>query len=185
MSLRPARFILAASLLAAAVCAVDADAQQPPKAPPNAAQAASGNAPAKTTPQAAPRQAAPAGGGLVVFIDPDTGQIRQPDAAEIGTLSDPSSDTTAPGNLGAADSPAMSRRPVAKPPIMIHGPGNSIGFKLGDDSHSYMVVTRTPDGKLAEDCVTGDTAAAALVSKGVTPKTPPAPKKPKEVWDDK
>jgi hypothetical protein len=186
MLLRPARFMLAVSLLAAAVCAVDADAQhaqQPPKAPATAAPAASGKEPAKTTPQAAPQQAAPAG-GVVVFIDPDTGQIRQPDAAEIGTLSDPLIGTTAPANASGADSPAMLRRPVAKPPIMVHGPGNSVGVKLGDDSLSYMVVTKTPDGKLAEDCVTGDTAAGALVSKGVTPKTA-APKKAKEVLDDK
>ena len=30
--------------------------------------------------------AAPAAGGLVVFVDPVTGKIRQPDAAEIGRL---------------------------------------------------------------------------------------------------
>ena len=41
-------------------------------------------------------------------------------------------------------------------PIMFHGPGGSVGVRLGDDSLSYMVVTKTPDGKLAEDCVTGD-----------------------------
>jgi hypothetical protein len=48
-----------------------------------------------------------------------------------------------------------------------------------------MVVTKTPDGKLVEDCVTGDKAAAALVSKGATPKTTAAPKSAKEALDDK
>jgi hypothetical protein len=179
MSLRPARNILGVALLAAAVCAVEADAQQPSKAPANAAQAASGQEPAKTTPQADPQQPAPAG-GLVVFIDPVTGKIRQPDAAEIGTLSG----TPAPGSAGGANAPAVARRPVARP-IEFRGPANSVGVKLGEDSLSYMVVTRTPDGKLAEDCVTGGQAAAALVTKGVTPKTTAAPEKAKAVLDDK
>ena len=179
MSLHRARNIVTLTLLAAAVCAVNADAQQPPKAPPNAAQAASGKEPAKTAPQADTQQAAPAG-GLVVFIDPATGKIRQPDAAEIGTLSG----TPAPANAGGANAPAVARRPAARP-VEFRGPGNSVGIKLGEEFDSYMVVTRTPDGKLAEACVTGDKAATDLVSKGVTPKTTAAPKKAKEVLDDK
>ena len=177
MSLRPTRIIFAVALLAAAVCAVEADAQQPPKAPANAAQAASVKEPAKTSPQAAPEQPA-AAGGLVVFIDPDTGKIRQPDAAEIGTLSG----TPAPANAGGANAPAMARQPVTRP-VEFRGVGNIRGIKLGEDSLSYMVVTKTPDGKLAEACVTGDKAAADLVSKGVTPKT--TTKKSKKVLDDK
>jgi hypothetical protein len=173
MSLRPIRNILAIALLAAAVCAVEADAQQPPKAPANAAQTA------KTTPQAAPQQPA-AAGGVMVFIDPATGKIRQPDAAEIGTLSG----TSAPANASGGIAPAIARRPLARP-VEFRGPGNSVGLKLGEDSLSYMVVTKTPDGKLVEDCVTGDQAAAAMVSKGVTPKPAAAPKKAKEVLDDK
>ena len=176
MSLRPTRIIFAVALLAAAVCAVEADAQQPPKAPANAAQAASVKEPAKTSPQAAPEQPA-AAGGLVVFIDPDTGKIRQPDAAEIGTLSG----TPAPANAGGANAP-MARQPVTRP-VEFRGVGNIRGIKLGEDSLSYMEVTKTPDGKLAEACVTGDKAAADLVSKGVTPKT--TTKKSKEVLDDK
>ena len=55
---------------------------------------------------------------------------------------------------------------------------------LGDDFFSYMVVTRTPDGKLADDCVTGDKAAAACCLKASRPSTP-APKKNAGVLDDK
>ena len=68
---------------------------------------------------------------------------------------------------------------------MISGPGGAVGVMLGDDSLSYMVVTKTPGGKLADDCVTGDKSAAAVLSKGVTPKTTPAPKKNAGVLDDK
>lgn len=170
MSLRPVRNILAVTLLATAVCAVQADAQQPAKTPAHADQAPSGKAPAKTTPQAAPQQTAPAG-GMVVFVDPVTGKIRQPDASEIGALTGTPAATNQINTLAA--------------PTMINGPGGTVGFKLGDDSLSYMVVTRTPDGKLAEDCVTGDKVAAALVSKGVTPKPTTAPKKTAGVLDDK
>ena len=170
MSLRPARNILAVTLLATAVCAVQGDAQQPAKTPAQTDQAPSGKTPAKTTPQAAPQNTAPAG-GLVVFVDPVTGKIRQPDAAEIGALT---------GTPAAA-----STNQTLVAPTSFAGPGGSVGMKLGDDSLSYMVVTRTADGKLAEDCVTGDKAAAALVSKGVTPKTPVAPKKPVGVLDEK
>jgi hypothetical protein len=170
MSLRKTRNTLAVTLLAAAVCAVQANAQQSPKAPENAAQAPSGKAPAvKTTTQPAPAA------GMVVFIDPATGKIRQPDAAEIGALTGASS--SAPTTFQSTLAPAE--------PTMISGPGGAVGVRLGDDSLSYMVVSRTPEGKLAEDCVTGEKAAAAVPSKGVTPKLPAAPKKNVGVLDDK
>ena len=111
--LRRASNSLAVTLLAAAVCAVPASAQQSPKAQANPAQAPPGKVPAvKTTPpatpqQAAPQQAAPAA-GMVVFVDPVTGQIRQPDAAEIGTL-------TGAGN-GNARTTLQSAPAPAHPP---------------------------------------------------------------------
>jgi hypothetical protein len=173
MSLR-ARNIFTVALLAASVCAASADAQQPSKAADKPAQAPSAKQPEKSTPRADTQQPA-AAGGLVVFIDPATGQIRQPDAAEIGALSGSGS---APANAAGANAPAMARRPVERP-VEFRGVGNIRGIKLGEDSQSYSVVTRTPDGKLVGDCVTGDKAAAELVSKGV------APKKATEVLDEK
>jgi hypothetical protein len=111
---------------------------------------------------------------MVVFVDPVTGQIRQPDAAEIGALT----------GVGSSNARTALTAPTPAP-NMISGPGGAVGVRLGDDSLSYMVVTRTPDGKLAEDCVTGEKAASAVVSKGVTPKTTAAPKKNAGVLDDK
>ena len=167
-SLCSASNVLAVALLAGAVCAVDLNAQQSASSPANAAQPSSGKVPAKT----APKQSEPAA-GMVVFIDPATGKIRQPDAAEIGTLT--------------GTSPRIVVNSVAPPaePVMFNGPGGAVGVKLGDDSLSYMVVTKTPDAKLAEDCVTGDKAAAALLSKRATPKTTSAPKKAAGVLDEK
>lgn len=171
--LRPANNALAAALLAATVYAVQANAQQPTKAPANASQASSGQVPvAKPPAQVAPGQTA-AAGGVVVFIDPETGKMRQPDAAEIGALT------------GASTKSARATIQSTAEPTPIQGPGSTLLVKLGDDSLNYMVVTKTPDGKLAENCVTGDQAAAALLSKGVMPKTTAAPKKNVGVLDDK
>ena len=176
VSLRQASNTLAATLLAAAVCAVQASAQQPAKVQANPAQAPSSKAPAvRSTTQAAPQQAAPAA-GMVVFVDPVTGKIRQPDAAEIGDL-------TGAGSSNARTGVQSIVAPTQ--PTMISGPGGAVGVRLGDDSLSYTVVTRTPDGKLVEDCVTGEKAASALVSKGLTPKNTAAPKKNAGVPDDK
>jgi hypothetical protein len=176
MQLHIGRTRLAIAMLAATVGAVAANAQPAPQTPANVAKAASTKDSDKATPKAAP---APPAGGMVVFIDPATGQIRQPEAAEIGTLSPPPQN----GVINAAPSAAQQRMPDVHREF--RGAGGMIGVKLGDDSLSYMVVSKTPDGKLAEDCVTGGEAAAAAVSKGVTPKTPAAPAKPKVVLDDK
>ena len=91
-------------------------------------------------------------GGIVVFIDPVTGQIRQPDPSEIGALVTP----TAPA-------------PKAPEPALIQGPGGAVGARLGGDAMTYMVVTTTPDGKLDMDCVTGEKAAAARVAAPAAP----------------
>jgi hypothetical protein len=176
MQLHIGRTRLAIAMLAAAVGSVAANAQSAPQAPANTPKTAESKDSEKATPKAAP--ASPAG-GLVVFIDPVTGQIRQPEAAEIGTLSAPPQ----AGVINAAPSAAQQHTPVVHREF--RGAGGVIGVKLGDESLSYMVVSKTPDGKLAEDCVTGGEAAAVAVSKGVTPKTPVAPAKPKVVLDDK
>lgn len=97
-------------------------------------------------------QKAPPGKGLVVFIDPITGQIRQPDAAEIGSLVSP------PGAPGAA-APAAE-----KPLVMKYGPGEAVGVVLDERFESFMVVTKTPDGKLAMSCVEGKQKADAAVA---------------------
>jgi hypothetical protein len=141
--------IISALLVLSSVAAVYAvAADQPPasKDSKNAVQAEPAKEPDK---KPVPAQASPA--GVVVFIDPATGKIRQPDASEIGGLT----------------APAGSVMPKApEPPTLIQGPGGAVGARLGEDSLTYMVVTKVPDGKLAMDCVTGDKAATARVTSG-------------------
>lgn len=138
----------------------------------SAASAALAQEPAKKPAQEAPQLATPAG-GVVVFIDPATGKIRQPDASEIGGLTTPAGPvgSRTPATISQGQDPAAPRTPAT----LLQGPGGAVGIKLGEDSLTYMVVTKAPDGQLAMDCVTGDKAAAARV----TPGTHPASQTPK------
>ena len=121
-------------------------------------------APPPSDPKKAPgteKKAAPAPGepgapaasaaGLVVFIDPVTGKIRQPDAAEIGRLVSP---------------PTAVTSPVDEPLVMKIGPGGAVGVVLDSRFESFMVVTKTSAGTLAMDCVTGGRKADEIVSVG-------------------
>jgi len=114
---------------------------------------------------------ASAAGGLVVFIDPVTGKIRQPDAAEIGRLV----------SLPSASGPAAPL--VEEPLVMKVGPGGAVGVVLDSRFESFMVVTKAPGGKLAMDCVAGGKRADEAVA-AVTPPVKTA-RKPdgKEVPD--
>lgn len=117
---------------------------------------------AKTTEKKTAGKAVQKGGGgsgAVVFIDPATGQIRQPSPAEIGSLA------------GQARSTAGT--PSA--PAAVQGPGGAVGVTLGEDFMSYTVVTKTPDGKLATECVTGGKQAEARVHSGAASKDTKSP----------
>jgi hypothetical protein len=159
---RPLFSLLRTISVFAVAAALAFGADQPPapqdskKAVPSTGKEAAGK---PASPQSAPatsQQAAPAG-GIVVFVDPSTGKIRQPDASEIGGL------------VTSTAGPA----PKAPEPNLMQGPGGAVGARLGAETLTYMVVTTTPDGKLAMDCVTGEKAAAARV-------TAPQASQPKE-----
>jgi hypothetical protein len=91
--------------------------------------------------------------GVLVFIDPETHQIRQPSPEEIQNLTK----ETYNSNTRSATAQASSA------PQVSHGPGNAVGVQLDETSMSYMVATKKPDGKVALDCLTGNKAAAAKV----------------------
>jgi hypothetical protein len=112
---------------------------------------AQGAPPAETKAVAVREGPAAPAKGLVVFIDPVTGKIRQPDPAEIGGLVAP---------------PAAVTRPVEAPLVMKFGPGGAVGVVLDSRFESFMVVTKKPDGKLAMDCVTGEQKAHEAISAG-------------------
>ena len=97
---------------------------------------------------ATPQKPTAPAGGVVVFIDPATGQVRQPDASEIKGL------------VPAPTVPAKAPSPLT----LIQGPGGAVGVILGDEALTYMVATIAPEGKVAMDCVTGDPAAGARLA---------------------
>jgi len=84
----------------------------------------------------------PASAGATVFVDPATGQIRQPEASEIGALA--AQGTTAP--------------PTA--PVVIQGPGGAVGIKLTDDFLNYVTIHKDSDGRLVVTETSGAKTAA-------------------------
>jgi hypothetical protein len=96
----------------------------------------------------------PVAGGLVVFIDPVTGKIRQPDAAEIGRL------------LAVK----RAKEPLVSAPLLMKtGPGGAVGVVLDSRYENFMVVTKKPDGGLAMECVTGGQRADEVIAAGRKP----------------
>lgn len=158
--------MLALAVATGAVHATEADQSPAPKDSKSEAQAAPGREPESKAPQAAPAPGANAA-GVMVFIDPVTGRIVQPNEAQMGRL--------APSRQQAG--------PKAKAPVVtIQGPGGAVGMMLGPESLSYSIATRTADGKIALDCVTGDQAAERIVAgeSGSTRETPKSKAPPDE-----
>jgi hypothetical protein len=105
-------------------------------------------------PAASPSQS----NGVMVFIDPETHQIRPGTPEEIRALGAPAASTlktAAPAPGGTAE--------VAEPKITIR-PDGSTSVRLDESSMSYSVATKKPDGSLTYQCVTGSEQAKAAVS---------------------
>jgi hypothetical protein len=81
--------------------------------------------------------------GMVVVRDQQTGELRAPNAAEAAALL---------GKQGL-------QRQAAQQRVESVGPGGSRKVQLGKSALVYTVVTRDGDGKLAEQCVSGEQAA--------------------------
>ncbi len=119
--------------------------------------------------KAADTPKSPARGGVLVFIDPSTGKIVQPNESDIHRL------------FGTQDEP---RPAVSSQELYIQGPGSAVGVRLDPSSFSYAMATRTPDGKIALDCVTGERAANSRVSEGAHGDSAMKPK-PSPTSDEK
>lgn len=157
IGIAPAIFFVSALSMAAQTATTQTSSEKKGKEP--AARKSAAN---PGTPQPSPAQA-----GLVVVKDADTGQLRQATAEEIGALSN------------AASAPAATSATVA-PASVVNLPNGMSSIMLGADTMSYSVVTKTADGKLVQDCVTGEAAAKAALANGVQ-----LPARKKEVLDVK
>lgn len=94
-------------------------------------------------------------GGVMVFIDPLTGKIRQPEPGEVEQLLQ-------------QRALALPQSSLTSPSSTFNVPGGGVGLMLDDSFDSYMVVTRKPDGSLLMDCLPDGKAAAEAVTKGLS-----------------
>lgn len=85
--------------------------------------------------------------GVQAHVDPATGQLRQPSAAEVKAFAD-------------AVRKAFATRVAASSQITHHADG-STSATLGPESLNIWVVTKGADGSLRQVCVEGANAAAA------------------------
>ena len=102
-----------------------------------------GNPGAQKTQEGAGQQ-----GGVVVFVDPITRQIRQATPNDIGTLS---------------PAPAAQAATTVQPAI-IQGFGGAVGVVLGPEFQMHVVATKTADGKVQIEEVSGQKTGEARVS---------------------
>lgn len=93
--------------------------------------------------------------GMVVVRDPQTGQMRAPTAAEMKALAPP---------------PMVGlRAQVPLSSLVKTNPNGSRTLRLGERGLVYSVVSRAPDGTLAQHCVQGaDAADKALAEPAAT-----------------
>lgn len=96
--------------------------------------------------------------GVMVFIDPLTGKTRQPEAGEVEQLLQQRASTLPQSSLASPTSQAST----------FSVPGGGVGLMLDDSFHSYMVVTRKPDGTVLMDCLPDGKAAADAVTNGLS-----------------
>lgn len=94
--------------------------------------------------------------GMVVVRDPQTGELRAPNAAESAALH--------------SKSTLQRQAPSAR--VQSIGPGGGRKVQLGRSALVYNVVTRDADGKLTEQCVNGEPAAQAALAHPTPAKEP-------------
>lgn len=85
--------------------------------------------------------------GVQVHVDPATGQVRQPSAAEVKALADAVR--------------VLFGRSAQGVQVTEHADG-SLSARMGPESLNVWVATVGPDGSLRQTCVEGANAAGAL-----------------------
>lgn len=101
----------------------------------------------------APHARAAGQDGMVVVRDAQTGQLRAPTADEMTALTQ-----TRSGAIKAQ--PPLSS-------LVVQNPNGSRSLRMGERGLVYSVVTRGADGKLEEQCLQGEQAAAKALAQPV------------------
>lgn len=100
-----------------------------------------------------PAMADPGQQSMAVVRDPQSGQLRPATPAEMRALHDADKQTRAMRPQAAARAPTVR-------------PDGVRSATLGDKGMVYSVVRRGPDGKLIEQCLEGEAAAAHATHQG-------------------
>ena len=96
--------------------------------------------------------------GLRVVKDPVSGELRAPTAAEAAQLSAPSSEGKSRARTADTGSRGLLTGTL-NPKVVVNADGSEM-LELTEDSQSYSVARRNPDGSITMECVTGLKAAA-------------------------
>jgi hypothetical protein len=115
---------------------------------------------------APPATSAPAttpGAGQRAFIDPVTGELRQPEHEELAAIA----------AAAAAAAPARSlARTAATNDAPLFGPDGSVAAVVPEDLHTFTVATRGPDGRIAIEHAQGAASATRLMKANTAKKRP-------------
>jgi hypothetical protein len=131
-----------------------------------AASAPHAAAPATATASTAPAgTSAPGTAGQQAFVDPTTGKLRPAEHDEVAALGAPT----------GARRLARTAQTAAEPQEFATE-GGAMGIAVPDEVQPYTVATKTPDGRVVIEHVTGGKAAAAKVRANSKPGASPVSK---------
>lgn len=115
-------------------------------------------------------KASSAASGMRVFIDPATGQLREPEAWEEQALSNQQlNKASREGRMNLREENQMT----SGEPIYL--PNGAVGMQLGEDQMNYSVARVNPDGSLSTECLPSKQAATQWLKNGA--KNPPPVRK--------
>jgi hypothetical protein len=123
------------------------------------------SAPSPSSPSStSPAPSAPSAAGQRAFIDPATGQLRQPEHEELAAIA--AEAAAAPARRTAARSAGAAAQ--------MFGTDGSVSATVPEELHTFTVATRGPDGRLVIDHAQGRTNAARMVKANSAKNTPRA-----------
>lgn len=123
------------------------------------------SAPSPSSPSSAsPAPSAPFAAGQRAFIDPATGQLRQPEHEELAAIA---------AEAAAAPARRTAERSAGAAAQMF-GTDGSVSSTVPEELHTFTVATRGPDGRIVIDHAQGRTNAARMVKANSAKNTPRA-----------
>jgi hypothetical protein len=134
-------------------------------APAPATAKADASSPAAQQPAPPPAPAAPSAAGQRAFIDPVTGELRQPEHEELAAIAAQAA-SAAPASRSAARTASVATASF--------GPDGSVDAVVPEDLHTFTVATRGPDGRIVIEHAQGAANAAKLVKANGAKKGPQA-----------